>query len=241
MPRFEWKDRDMACSLAFFPLIGVVIGAVICLVNIPQQMQTVPAAVRVMLTLLVPLAITGGFHLDGFMDTEDALRSWAGREKRLEIMQDPHIGAFAVIGLLRCMLILACAVTYILLYEPFRPEIIVIFSFVFVTGRCLSAITSLQFKKARADGMLHAETSGTGKGVMLCLGVWLLLSVSLMLYLDAVCGAAVLAAFGLYTVYYRYAAYRSFGGVTGDTAGHFLVSAETVAAAVLAITLFLRK
>ena len=60
------------------------------------------------------------------------------------------------------------------------------------------------------------------------------------LYLDAACGAAVLAAYALYTAYYRYRTYREFGGVTGDTAGHFLVSAETAACAALAAALFLK-
>ena len=157
VPFFSYDEEDMAHSLMWFPLTGVLIGAAVWLVNVPVFMQTVPAAVRVMLTILAPVYITGGFHIDGFMDTEDALHSYAAREKKLEILKDPHIGAFAVIGLLRCMLILACAVTYILLYEPFRPEIIVIFSSVFVTGRCLSAITSLQFKKARADEIGRAH------------------------------------------------------------------------------------
>ena len=243
MPHLEWKDDDMACSLAFFPLVGAVIGAVICLVNIPQQARELPAAVRVMLTLLAPLLITGGFHLDGFMDTEDALRSYAGREKKLEILRDPHVGAFAVIGLIRCMLILTCAVTYILLYEPYSPGTILILASVFVTGRCLSALSSLLLRKARKDGMLYSETAGGKggrKGLILFPAVLLAACSVWTLYLDAACGVAVLAAYALYTAYYRYRTYREFGGVTGDTAGHFLVSAETAACAALAAALFLK-
>ena len=48
---------------------------------------------------LIPVWITGGIHLDGYADTCDALSSYGDREKKLEILKDPHCGAFAVIRL----------------------------------------------------------------------------------------------------------------------------------------------
>ena len=44
------------------------------------------------------LLVTGGIHLDGFMDTTDARSSYGDREKKLAILKDSHVGAFAVIG-----------------------------------------------------------------------------------------------------------------------------------------------
>ena len=41
--------------------------------------------------------VTGGVHVDGLLDTSDALSSWQERERRLEILKDSHAGAFAVI------------------------------------------------------------------------------------------------------------------------------------------------
>lgn len=48
---------------------------------------------------LIPIAVTGGFHIDGFMDTMDAFHSYKPREEKLAILKDSHIGAFAVIML----------------------------------------------------------------------------------------------------------------------------------------------
>ncbi len=48
---------------------------------------------------LIPVFVSGGIHLDGFMDTMDALGSWGDKEKKLEILKDSHNGAFAVIGI----------------------------------------------------------------------------------------------------------------------------------------------
>ena len=45
------------------------------------------------------MAVTGGFHIDGFMDTMDAFHSYKPREEKLAILKDSHIGAFAVIML----------------------------------------------------------------------------------------------------------------------------------------------
>lgn len=50
------------------------------------------------------LLITGGIHIDGYMDTMDAVHSYGNREKKLEILKDSHIGAFAVIMLVTYVL-----------------------------------------------------------------------------------------------------------------------------------------
>lgn len=47
--------------------------------------------------VLVPVVVTGGIHVDGLLDTSDALSLWQERERRLEILKDSHAGAFAVI------------------------------------------------------------------------------------------------------------------------------------------------
>ena len=46
----------------------------------------------------LPVLVSGGIHTDGFIDTVDALSSYGDKEKKLEILKDPHTGAFAIIG-----------------------------------------------------------------------------------------------------------------------------------------------
>ena len=98
MPRVAWNDENMRYMLCAFPLIGVVIG--LCLwawtgVCILLGINTILFAAGM---TLIPVAVTGGIHLDGFSDTVDALSSHAAPEKKREILKDPHAGAFAVIG-----------------------------------------------------------------------------------------------------------------------------------------------
>ncbi len=99
MPQFEWKEDDMKYMLCFFPWIGAVIGGLLWLWSLLCNRFGIGMICYVAIGTLIPLAVTGGFHVDGFMDTMDAFHSYQPREKKLEILKDSHIGAFAVIML----------------------------------------------------------------------------------------------------------------------------------------------
>ncbi len=239
MPRFTWREDDMAHSLMFFPLVGAVIAALIYVLNRAPALAALPVALRIILTILIPVAVTGGFHLDGFMDTEDALCSFASGEKKLEILKDPHIGAFAVISLVKYLLIYAAAVTAILLSEKSGTSQVLILGMTFVISRSLSGLTSIMLKKAKKEGMLFNESKNRQTLSKICLCMFLIAALLIMFLSNALCGAAVTVAFALCTVVYRHRAYKEFGGVTGDTAGYFLTVSETFAAVALAVVLYL--
>nr|WP_044915454.1 adenosylcobinamide-GDP ribazoletransferase [Butyrivibrio sp. WCE2006] len=239
MPVFEWKEDDMAHSLTFFTFVGAVMGAVVLLLNSFDPLMKLPVAVRIILTILTPILITGGFHLDGFMDTEDALNSYASKERKLEILKDSHIGAFAVISLLKWYLIYAAAVTAILLSPKCDTRLIVILGLTFVISRAASAFTSLTFKKAKKEGMLYEETKNNQKGTVFFNLFIFLISCGGMIYAKPLYGAATVLAFLAHTLYYKRKIYKEFGGVTGDTAGFFVTTGEIVTAAVLAIVVYL--
>jgi adenosylcobinamide-GDP ribazoletransferase len=239
VPGFEMRQEDMAGSLTFFPLVGLVIGGAVYVLNGISPFDGLPAAVRIILTLLLPLAITGGFHADGFMDTQDALNSYSSKEKKLEILKDPHIGAFAVISLLKWELFYGAAVTAILLNEKCDAKVLVIFGLTFVISRCLSGLTSVLLPKAKKTGMLHGEAGQKQTVTMVCLTVMLVASAVAALFMNYIYGGAVLLTFALFTAYYRSKALKEFGGVTGDTAGFYLTVSEILSAAALALIVYL--
>ena len=87
----------MRWMLCFFPWIGLIIGAAcIGTARAGCLLKMEPVFCGALLTL-IPVAVTGGIHLDGLLDTADALGSWQEKERRLEILKDTHTGAFAVI------------------------------------------------------------------------------------------------------------------------------------------------
>ena len=95
VPQFNWTEKNMRYAMCAFPLIGAVIGAAWCVCGA----LPLPGLAKAAGFALVPVWVTGGIHLDGYADTCDALTSYGDREKKLEILKDPHCGAFAVIRL----------------------------------------------------------------------------------------------------------------------------------------------
>lgn len=82
VPQFEWKEEDMEYMMCFFPWIGGVIGlfffgwAVLC------EKFAVGNVCYALIGAAIPLMISGGFHVDGYMDTMDAFHSYQSREKK---------------------------------------------------------------------------------------------------------------------------------------------------------------
>lgn len=89
-------------SARYYPLVGAAIGLCVWAFGIfgAWLLPPLPAAV---LALILWVWLTGGLHLDGWMDTADGLLSYRSREKMLEIMKDSRVGAM---GVLACVLLL---------------------------------------------------------------------------------------------------------------------------------------
>lgn len=238
MPHFEWKDEDMRYSIALFPWVGAVIGGVfVCVFEAAQRLQLPLTAVCLLMTA-VPLLLTGGFHIDGFMDVSDALSSFGSREEKLRIMSDPHTGAFAVIRLCICGMIYIASLAVVLDCGQ-ASDLVRVLGTGFFAARGLSAVSVLNFRSAKNEGMLYYEASCAGQSRktnnILCV-VWLALSAILMVYFHKTAGAAVMLTAAACFAWYKYKSSREFGGISGDTSGWFVTVCETSMAAAAAVT-----
>ncbi|MEG2259984.1 MAG: adenosylcobinamide-GDP ribazoletransferase [Oscillospiraceae bacterium] len=84
MPHLEWDKKSMRYMMCMFPLVGAVSGAAFFGWGMLSDILEIGAPLRAALLLLIPVAITGGIHLDGFCDTIDALSSHADRARNPE-------------------------------------------------------------------------------------------------------------------------------------------------------------
>ena len=100
-------------SVPWLPVVGLVLGVI--LAGIDWGLRTLAVDQLVVSTVIVVLllALSGALHADGLMDTFDAVFGHASPERRLEIMRDPHVGAFGVVGLV-CVVALKIAAVYTL-------------------------------------------------------------------------------------------------------------------------------
>lgn len=240
VPGFRGKDEDIQNCIMFLPLVGAVIGAVMFFLIRFLSYLPAPVSVRAMILVTVPLIITGGFHIDGFMDTVDARSSLKSPEEKLEIMKDPHIGAFAVVRLLILGIIAVSSIVVIInLDSQSERPIYVLACGAFTVSRALAALTSVYMKKARNDGMLATETKESGNACTVALMIQLIAAASLMAYLNAVYTGIILAVFIIFTLFYGHMTTKEFGGVTGDTAGYYVTTSEVFALAALAVAAML--
>ena len=99
MPQFEWKEEDMKYPLCFFPWIGAIIGGLLYVWGCLCGRYGIGKFCYCLIGAAIPMLVTGGIHVDGFMDAMDAFHSYQPRDQKLEIMKDPHIGGFSVIML----------------------------------------------------------------------------------------------------------------------------------------------
>lgn len=222
VPKVEWTDEGMKYALCFFPVVGLAEGVLFTAVWYLLQWLEFGMVFQAAVLTALPVFVTGGIHMDGFLDTMDALSSWQPRERKLEILKDSHTGAFAIIG--GCL--------YVLLYaggisEIRHVETAVLVSLGFVLSRICSAGSLSFLKSAKKDGLAYTFMSATHKGRtrgVLC--AELLITGGLMLVVEPFAAAVLLLLAASSWLYYWKMSYQQFGGITGDLAGFFLQVCE---------------
>lgn len=224
MPRFDWGTGDMQYHLIYFPWVGAVIGGLVLLWNRICAAWLLPEIARILIASAIPLLVTGGFHLDGYMDTMDALHSWQDREKKLEIMEDPHVGAFAVQSVILYYLLYPAGLSMIRSVRVLRCT-----AAAFILSRALSALGVVTIPAAKKDGMLQTfQSTAERRAVKAALYIELFVCVLWMIFISPVAGLCIAGGGFVTFLYYRQMSLQRFGGITGDLAGYFVTLSELV-------------
>lgn len=228
MPAFRWREGETRYALCALPLVGAAIALAFWLWSLVCMALSVGDVLFAAVALCLPIALSGGIHLDGFCDVSDALASHSSREKKLEILSDSHIGAFAAI---KCC---AHLILQFALYCELGAENAFPVALGFVLSRSLCALTASLLPKARKSGML-VSCVGTGQNrpTAIVSAVFLLACVPPLVFQSPPGGALALALCALWCLRYKSLTGKNFGGVTGDTAGYFLQICEQLIPAAL--------
>lgn len=228
MPQVEWKKNTMRFALLFLPLIGAAVGLCqLAWLWLAQRWQ-LHAALYAAGAVLIPVALTGGIHLDGFTDTCDALCSYGDREKRLQILKDPHVGAFGVLWLL--VLLLVQFGLFAQLYAA--PRGAALLGAGYAMARALGGHTIVAQPCAKDSGLARLFSDNADKSTVargMC--VWMLACAAALLAAGRAFGALAVGADALFFVYHIRRCRRIFGGITGDLCGMCITVCETIALA----------
>lgn len=236
VPHVKWNEKGLRLCICFLPAVGAVIGLAQAGLFVLMTYLSFGPVLRGAVLTACPLFLSGGIHMDGFLDVCDAIHSYAGREKKLEILKDPHVGAFAVIGgIIWGLLSLG-------IWSEGGGEEMPVLCMTFVLSRALSAFAALVFPKAKKDGMLHEETApvpGGAAAAMAAVSASVCVAMILVSWMSAEGPAGVLPALAgigaafLSLAWYHHVAMTAFGGTTGDLSGWFTQICELASAAVI--------
>jgi adenosylcobinamide-GDP ribazoletransferase len=92
-------EETVAASFAWFPLVGFVLGAALCIEDRFLAIR-LGLTIRSVLDILSLTIVTGALHLDALADTADALGARGDRARALEILHDSRIGSFGAVALI---------------------------------------------------------------------------------------------------------------------------------------------
>ncbi len=205
------EGKLLARSMAFFPLVGLVIGLILVVCYF-LLLFLLPRAFVLWLEIGLLALLTRGLHLDGLADTVDGLASGGSKERILEVMRDSRIGAFGVISL-----IFLIGGKYLALDQISNLSIPYALILMAVMGRNSMVLVCFRSPYARpGEGLAKPFTENlryreTALSLATAFGIALLAM--------GVKGILVFSGIVLFSLGYRFFFIKKLEGVTGDVLG----------------------
>jgi len=220
-------ERNLARSMAFFSLVGLLIGLLLVLGYFLFSFL-LPKSLVLWLTLGLLAILTRSLHLDGFADTIDGLASGGPKEKILEVMRDSRIGAFGVIGLI--FLVGAKYLSLDQMLDQSIPRALILMT---VMGRNSMVLVCYRSPYARSgEGLAKPFAENlTSREIILSS----IIAFGIGLLLIGVKGIGVFLGTGLFSLGYRFFFIKKLKGVTGDILGGANELAEVISLILLVI------
>ena len=203
---------ELASSMAWYPIVGMLIGGGLVLADTGLSKVFEPSVVNVLLIVLAVL-LTRGLHQDGLADTLDGLAGGKTPAARLPIMRDPRIGAIGATGLFLSLLLRYAGL--MALPQALRVPALLCMTAI---GRWAMVTVAWMSPYARSEGGLAASflphlswvhlvaaTGGLAAGLVWGFGI---LSTLVIVLTGSMVVVAVWAG-----------CRQWFGGITGDTLG----------------------
>jgi len=233
-PVLLWDEKAVNLVMPCLPLVGVIIGALWWGIAHILVLSGIHIMLVTALVMLMPFLASGFLHLDGYMDTSDAVLSRSSYENKLRILRDPNTGSFAVI-MLAVLFVLQFAIVFTLIE---KEKNLIMLVFIPIVSRCCSVLAVLCLKpmaQSSYASMFRENTKTTYKIFVIVIA---LLAITFSFFFAGFSGlivtASVLVGFTAALVW----AYRDLKGMSGDLAGFAIVISELcgLAAITLSIT-----
>ena len=205
------EEKKLARSMAFFPLVGLLIGLLLATAYFLLSFLFSKSLVLWM-TLGCLALLTRGLHLDGFADTIDGFAAGGPKEKILEVMRDSRIGAFGVVGL-----ILLIGAKYLALEQIRESSIPYSLIIMAVMGRNSMVWVCYRSPYPRSGGGLAKPFAENLTNREMIISSASAFGIGLLLL--GVDGIMIFLGIGLFTLAFRLFFLKKLKGITGDILG----------------------
>ena len=226
-----WEDSVRSLMLVVFPFVGTVIGGIWALAAFLLDKINCPQMFGAALLALLPYLLTGGIHLDGYMDCCDAIFSRRPLEKKREILKDSHVGSFAVIAL--SVLMMFSFASFASADDETNMFALI---FICMVSRACSAIGVSTLRPMGHSEYAGNFQQGISKGNVAALIIILIASTAISYFVCGISGIvscfATILGYVLCTAY----AFKNLDGFSGDVTGFGHTLAELFG--IVALTVF---
>jgi len=217
-------------TIKTFPLLGLMQGGIYAFILYAilqwTPFSTLTAAFAVWLAMII---LTGGIHLDGWMDTSDAFFSYRDKEKRLEIMSDPRTGAFGVLSI-----IVLLSTRFLFIYEMVErlsPNSYMFIALIPFFSKMIMGVLLLRVDAAKKEGLGSLFKQAANEKTLLIYPIYLILliGISTVFIPKVLLGIfALLFVSVIVLLFLQKKIIAWFGGMTGDVLGASVEGTEVL-------------
>jgi adenosylcobinamide-GDP ribazoletransferase len=222
--RIDYANVNVGRAAIFFPVIGLILGFILMLVNFLLEPFASAGLLSVILVSLLAF-LTRGLHLDGLGDTFDGLGAGGDRDHILSVMDDSRTGVF---GLVAIVLVLFLKIHALESMEVDRWRTLLV---ALILGRWAAVLLAYRSTAAK-DGL------GSHLINQLQTKHFLIATLATLLLVAAIWrgnGIVMMAWVAIFTTASKSYFHRRLGGVTGDTFGAIEELSETSVMVLLAL------
>ncbi|WP_391207432.1 adenosylcobinamide-GDP ribazoletransferase [Psychrobacillus sp. L4] len=217
------EKQQISGMYSLFPWIGAGIGAIACL-GLYFEWSTLMTGFSI---VFLGIFLSGGLHMDGFIDTSDAFFSYKDRLKRFEILDDPRVGAFGVMAVVLLVIGKVIIVSEVLAAESFHWIFILLIPFF---SRATLTMLFVLTRSAKESGLAHFFKQKMNAS-RLILATSFNFFVGLFIigwFTDWMIAITFGVVLFIFICLFRNWAWKNFGGITGDLLGASVEVSEVV-------------
>lgn len=214
------NQSTVTAMYTMMPFVSLFMGCtMILLILLNTNFFQFSSLLLAILIVVANIMMTGGLHLDGWIDMGDAYFSYQDRKRRLEILEDPRVGAFGAISLV-VLLVLKIGFIFEVLNHQLFDDNLIFFLLIPVFSRIALLIYFTRTANVKDNGLAaYFKTQVIHKNVQFSIILYSIAVILFAFYFESILIFFLYIFMLVFVLLYRKWTIQQFGGMTGDLLG----------------------